>query len=89
MKLLSIAALSLALAACGSKSKPASTPPPDPAAPAVAADCADYEHQVDLCRATCEFCAGDAPGNSCNVCAEACADKIYCSECQAADHCRE
>lgn len=89
MKLLSIAALSLALAACGSKSKAAQVTPPAPAAPAVVADCADYEHQVDLCRAGCELCDQEAPGNSCNVCAEACADKIYCSECQAADHCAE
>lgn len=74
------------LAACGSSSKPAASPGPAPAA--VTADCASYEHQVELCQATCADCAGEAPGNSCNVCAEGCASQLWCAQCGAADHCQ-
>jgi hypothetical protein len=82
--------LALALvfaAACGSSSKPAA--PSNTAAPtgAVTADCAAYEHQADLCRATCEECSVSTPGNSCNVCAEACASKIWCEQCGATEMC--
>lgn len=82
-----VAALAIltVVAGCGgSSSKPAPAPP---AAPAVAADCADYEHQVDLCRPGCDTCAGEAPGNSCNVCAEGCATQIWCQQCGTTEGC--
>lgn len=75
----------LPLAACGAKAPPAA--PPAAAAPAPTTDCDDYEHQVDLCRADCAACAETTPGNECNVCAEACADTLYCDQCQHPDHC--
>lgn len=79
----SIAALALALVGCSSSSKPAANPgnaggsSDGSAAPEV--DCADYEHQVELCRPSCEECQVSTPGNSCNVCAEACADRATAS----------
>ncbi|MBP6844839.1 MAG: hypothetical protein KA201_13895 [Kofleriaceae bacterium] len=77
----------LALGACGSKAPPPAAAPAAAAPPAPTTDCDDYEHQVDLCRADCPACAGTTPGNACNVCAEACADKLYCEQCQHPDHC--
>jgi hypothetical protein len=50
-------------------------------------DCTNYEHQVDLCRAQCPDCSASTPGNACNVCAEGCADRIYCNECKITEHC--
>lgn len=44
---------------------------PTPAAAPEEPVCA--EAALDACRETCETCAGSTPGNSCNVCAEACA----------------
>lgn len=94
MKQLLVASLLAALVACGSSSRPSPANAGDPpagaatkAAPAVEADCASYEHQVELCQPTCEACAESTPGNACNVCAEGCADRIYCEQCQATDHC--
>jgi hypothetical protein len=87
-------ALALALllvAACGPKSKPAASattaPTEDTSAPAK--DCADYEHETELCRPSCEDCAGATPGNACNECAEACASKVFCDECNDAEYCEE
>ena len=61
----------LALGACGSKAPPPAAAPAAAAPPAPTTDCDDYEHQVDLCRADCP----------------ACADKLYCEQCQHPDHC--
>ena len=77
---------------CGSKAAPPSATPGNSGgaaatAPAVETDCADLERQTELCRPTCEYCTGDAPGNSCNVCAEACAQRIWCAECGATEGC--
>lgn len=49
--------------------------------PEVDVVCDDYEKQTSLCEETCEECQGPTPGNSCNVCAAACADKIFCKIC--------
>lgn len=77
----SIVALGLALVGCSGSSKPAATPSntTDATAAAPEVDCADYEHQIELCRPTCETCQVSTPGNSCNVCAEACADRATAS----------
>lgn len=75
----SITALALAATLAGCHTSKPSAAAPAPAgtspAPAAAVDCADYEHQVELCRPSCEACQVSTPGNSCNVCAEACADR--------------
>ena len=96
-----LAALLVLVTACGSSSKQASAPSNrttgsgtrtgtgtgDAGGPAT--DCNDFDHQVELCQAGCDECSVSTPGNSCNVCAEACAQRVWCQSCGSTDGCDE
>jgi hypothetical protein len=88
MQIASLTAFALAagLAGCGS-SAPASRGPSPYAGPDVAANCLSYEATVEACRPTCAECEGEAPGNTCNLCAEACATRVTCQQCNAGEGC--
>ncbi len=73
--------------AAGVESAPAPSPDAPQRAPRVEASCEDFEAQVDRCRETCDACEVSTPGNSCNVCAETCAEQIFCEQCGAQEFC--
>lgn len=51
--------------------------------------CDHYERQTEICERSCEECQVVTPGNSCNVCAAACADRVFCEECGIKEHCQD
>ena len=81
----------LLFGACGPKAAPATaeTTPAPTEEDTGSKDCKDYENQTELCRPSCEDCAGPTPGNACNECADACATHVFCDECGQSDYCED